>query len=199
MKLPSLSARRPSEEALFDALREGEPAAFDHLYREVLPSVRRVLAARSCPVAEADDLFQEALVALWQNARDGSFQLRKSTKISTYLIHLCTNRWIDRTRRVDFRSTDSGADLPASAHEDADEVGVMRERRFIQLETAFAQLGEKCRGLLMRFYFDREGLDEVGTWLGISTASAKTEKYRCMQRLRILCAKSQDFNPGIRA
>ena len=184
-----------SDEALFAGLLRAEESVFDELYREAYPKTHRALLKRSCPAAEAEDLFQDALVALWQNARDGKYRPRPGTRMSTYLTQICINRWIDRTRRVDFRYTET-RDAPvetATRATHAAEVAEAearegRELRHDRLDAAVAKLPEACRSLLQRFYFDRASLSEIAAERGISAASAKTEKYRCMQRLRRLCA-----------
>ena len=194
-----LQARPParSDEELFAALVRADGDAFDELYREAYPKTRRALLNRNCPEAQAEDLFQDALVALWQNARDGKYQLRSGTRLSTYLTQLCINRWIDRTRRVEFRRTETREEIPelgsraATAAEEADrEARALLEARHEHLEACFARLGEACQSMLRRFYFERASLTAIAEERGISAASAKTEKYRCMQRLRRLCAES---------
>ena len=184
-----------SDEALFAGLLRSEEGVFDELYREAYPKALHALLRRSCPAAEAEDLFQDALVALWQNARDGKYRPRPGTRMTTYLTQLCINRWIDRTRRVDVRRTEY-RDVPvetATRATHAAEVAEAEERdateaRFARLDAAVAELGEACRHLLQRFYLERASLAEIAAERGISAASAKTEKYRCMQRLRRLCA-----------
>lgn len=186
-----------SDEELFAGLLTAEPQVFDHLYETTYPMVRRTLTERSCPPQEAEDLFQEALVALWQNARDGKYVLRPGTRLSTYLTHLCVNRWIDRTRKVAFRRTESHEVVPERGDAnvtDEDPEYVLRELRHARLDEAFAQLGAACQELLKRFYFERLSLEEIAEERGVSTASAKTIKYRCMQRLRRLCEDGTDDN-----
>ena len=184
-----------SDEDLYAGLLRADEAVFDELYREAFPKARRALLHRSCPEPEAEDLFQEALVALWQNARAGTYRLRRGTRVSTYLTQLCVNRWIDRTRRVEYRRTEARGELPerggraaTEAEERAAEERRAEEAHYARLDAGLAQLGDACRGLLRRFYLERASLAEIATDRGISAASAKTEKYRCMQRLRRLCA-----------
>ncbi len=185
-----LKTRARSDEELFAGLLTAEPQVFDHLYEITFPMVRRTLSERSCPPQEAEDLFQEALVALWQNARDGKYVLRSGTRLSTYLTQLCVNRWIDRTRKVAFRRTESHEAVPERGDAnvtDADPEYLLRELRHERLDEAFARLGDACRDLLKKFYFERCSLEEIAEERQVSTASAKTIKYRCMQRLRRLC------------
>ena len=198
--LPERPAAR-SEEDLYAGLLRADGDVFDELYREAFPRVRRALLKRSCPPAEAGDLFQDALVTLWQNARDGRFELRAGARISGYLLQLCVNRWIDRTRRVAFRQTDTREAIPERGSKAATEAEAaeaerrdLLEARHARLDAAFEELGEACRQMLRRFYFERDSLADIAGDRGISAASAKTEKYRCMQRLRRLCEDLNETN-----
>ena len=192
-----------SDEELFAGLLRADDEVFDELYREAFPKTRRALLNRNCPEAETEDLFQDALVALWQNARAGKYQLRSGARMSTYLTQLCINRWIDRTRRVDFRKTETREDIPergsraaTQAEQLAAEERKLTEVKHALLDAAFAQLSDACQDMLRRFYFERASLAEIAADRGISAASAKTEKYRCMQRLKRLCAQRETPIPS---
>lgn len=178
----------PSEAELYAGLRRGESEAFDLLYRHARPMAIRVLTDKGCPATDAEDLFQDGLMSLWQNIQDGKYERREGVKVSTYLVQLCRNRWIDRTRRVAYRQTDTVAEhSPGLAAEVSDD-HLLREARHEQLDRAFAQLGERCREMLKRFYFKRDPLSLLAEEMGITPQTAKNEKYRCTQRLRKLCA-----------
>lgn len=180
---------RLTDAQLYNGLLAANDEVFNELYREVLPQAKKILTNRSCPEAEVDDIFQEALVALWQNARDGRFVLQANTKVSSYLVQLCLNKWIDRTRRVAYRQTDTNAELPEKIIDDQAnfEADEQLELQYAQLDQAFTQLGERCREMLSQYYFGKEKLATIADKRGITEASAKTEKYRCMQRLKTLC------------
>ena len=179
---------RLADADLYEALRLGERRAFDQLYRFARPMATKTLTQIGCPAAEVDDLFQDALLALYQNVADGRYRLRADTKITTYLVRLCRNRWIDRTRRVAYRRTATvgeHVERAGTGEEGADiEAALRRERHLERLDEAFALLGERCQHLLRRFYYDRASLSEIAAERGITPQSAKNEKYRCMQRLK---------------
>ena len=173
----------------------GERRAFDHLYRNGLPLAAKTLREAGCPAADVDDFFQEALLALYQQVVDGRFELRSDTKVTTYLVRLCRNRWIDRTRRVEHRRTQLVDSHPESAlglgGDEVEEEWQTREAQLQALDAAFAQLGERCQHMLRRFYHDRVALADIAIERDITPSTAKNEKYRCMQRLRKLHTPGQ--------
>ena len=54
---------------------------------------------------------------------------------------------------------------------------------------AFKQLNENCRKILTLYYYERFSMKQISTRLGIGSASARNQKYRCMEQLRSLTLK----------
>jgi len=100
-----------SQNELYELFKQGDSKAFNHFYKEVRPLALSVLSKKGCSQADAEDVFQDALTAMWQQVDDGRFQLRPGVKMSSYLVQLCSNKWIDKTRTVAFRNTTSIGDL----------------------------------------------------------------------------------------
>jgi RNA polymerase sigma factor (sigma-70 family) len=182
-----------SQEELFELLKAGDSRAFNHFYSEVYPQAAAVLKQKGCPEAEREDFFQEALCALWEQAVDGRFTFKAGVKLSSYLVTLCTNRWIDRTRRVSYRNTASKDEISDDLvkGEIADQDHDKREAQFALMDEAFTQLGERCQEMLRGFYFEKISMQTLAETRGITPQTAKNEKYRCMQRLKNLALTLQ--------
>ena len=179
---------RTDDAALARGVLAGDAAALDQLYTRVYPMVLAVIARAGGQPADAEDLFQEGLVALWRNLERGTYEVRSGTRLSSYLVGLCRNRWIDRTRRASFRRERHAEQLPERVDDApaAREAELAREEREAVAAEALERLGERCRELLTAFYFERRPLADIAAERGIGAATAKNEKYRCMQRLRKL-------------
>lgn len=189
-------ASRLTDEQLFARLLAGDRVAFDQLYTQALPMTIKVLTRLGCPAAEAEDLFQDGLLALWQNAQDGKYRPQAGTKVTSYLVQLCRNRWIDRTRRVAYRKTQSVGEHDHSIAAPEDAIADEEALALKQLDAGFAAISERCQELLKAFYFRKTALAALAESLGVGIATAKNEKYRCMQRLRKACvaAKAQNHD-----
>ncbi|MGB3617719.1 MAG: sigma-70 family RNA polymerase sigma factor [Catalinimonas sp.] len=185
--MATLTAHSPTDRELYDGLLRNDPDAFRWIYRRMFPMVRRHLVEYGSSDDDARDVFQEGVIALWQNARDGRFQLREGVKLSTYLTQICKFQWMDRQRKAARRPEVSTEQLPDTQSEShALEQWIDRERQE-QFQQLFAQLGDQCQDLLQRFYYRKESLRAIASHQGIGEASAKNKKFRCMQSLRDLC------------
>jgi len=192
-----LQPQNYTDETLYEGLRNNHQPAFEHLYRQHFPAVRQLVYQHRGSEDDAKDIFQEGMIALWNNIRSGAYQLREGAKMSTYLIQICKLRWMDRLKKASTRyemKQDNLGKPEADTLPEPSEGGNVVDHWIAQEEMQqfsldFAQLGERCQDLLKRFYFAKESLQQIATAFGMGEASAKNEKYRCMQRLKKIVLK----------
>ena len=76
-------------------------------------------------------------------------------------------------------------DIPLMQAIEEDEV-VLLEPLYRKMEAAFKQLGDSCRELLKRHFYDRQQLKEIATADGTNYATLRQQKGRCIKRLQKL-------------
>lgn len=175
-----------TDEAIIAGLRDAANTrqAFDQLYRQIYPAVRQQVVRFGGNEDDARDIFQEGVLALWKNVREGRYELRAEVKLSTYLIEICKRRWIDMQKKASRRYERTLPVLPEVKEEPGFLTDWIDREDQAAFQARFGQLGQRCQDLLLRFYYERQPLREIAGVLGIGEASAKNEKYRCMQRLK---------------
>jgi len=160
---------------------------FGELYRQLFPAVRMHVKQQGGSEQDAEDVFQEGILALWKNVQAGRYEVRANAKLSTYLIEICKRRWIDMQKKASRRYETRPEELPQISEGNFLEEWIGEEERTAFHQT-FMRLGEKCREILTLFYYEKCSLRELAARRGVGEASMKNEKYRCMQRLRGLFA-----------
>lgn len=165
-------------------LCRSDRAVLQALYDRHFPTIRSHVIANSGTARDAQDIFQEAMAVLWLNAREGRVQAAGPDELGAYLFRVARNKWLDVLRSSDHRhmrnAMDSeDLDMPMEAESDR-----VVEERLQGLRAAYGRLGERCRDLLHRFYFERKDLTTIAQALGIDEGSIRTIKYRCMMQLR---------------
>lgn len=133
---------------------------------------------------DAKDIFQEAITAAWLNTKEGKFTPQDESSLGGYIYRIAKFKWLDKVKSKSYKSTMRLADDYDPAEESP--VDDEREDRLNHLRSLYAQLGEKCQNILNRFYYSKMSLDEIGSELGFDAATVKTQKYRCMKKLRTL-------------
>ena len=67
----------------------------------------------------------------------------------------------------------------------ADQGFISSEQKYNQAEEAFILLGEKCKELLMQFYFHKKPMIEIASMLGFANEKvAKNQKYKCLEKAK---------------
>ena len=142
----------------------------------IFPLAKKFIKANSGTTEDAQDIFQDALVVLCKKVQSDQFIL--SVPLKTYLLAIVKNCWLQELRKR--------KKLPPGENpEDIAETVIDEESGFIFAKAAFELLGEKCRQLLILFYFKKESYKNIATKLAFSDEKiAKNQKYRCLQKAK---------------
>ena len=175
MTVPSLPAA-----ALRQALLADRAQALTQLYRQGFPLVNRYVGRRGGSAQDAQDVFQDALVMLYEQATSGTLVLTASA--STYLLGISRNLWhheVRRRSRLPHAPLPAGWEPAAGAAEDPPTAPALAVLDYVE------QLGEKCKSLLLGFYYFQQPLSQLADAHGYrSVRSATVQKFKCLERLR---------------
>ncbi|WP_223648358.1 RNA polymerase sigma factor [Hymenobacter psoromatis] len=176
---PSSLPPSPAAKLRQDLLANRE-RALAQLYRHAFPLVRRHVCQQGGSAQDAQDVFQDALVVLYEQAVSGTLVLTASA--STYVLGIGRHLWHHEQRR---RARLPHEPLPDDfAPLAAEEVEDSTEPAFA-VRDYVAQLGEKCRSILLAFYYFQQPLTQIAEANGYrSVRSATVQKFKCLERLR---------------
>lgn len=175
---------------ILQALRQKPNATFKLLYAEYFAMVKYFVEHNSGNKTDASDVFQDALIVLYEKSLEPNFKLTSTVK--TYLYSVARNIWLKKLRnqKKQTKITDF-EDFITVAEEDNNEIADNQATVNLVMQT-LNQLGEKCRKLLSGFYFHKKTMNQLATELNYTNASnAKTQKYKCLQQLKKRVAEQQ--------
>ena len=137
---------------------------------------------------EAEDIYQESIIVFWQNVSSGKFEL--TAKISTYLVAVAKNKWMVELRKRKFNITE---DPPENTQNDdpliLDEM--IENEDSEKIRTALDQIQPVCKKLLILFYFEERGMEEIAQILQFANPNvAKSKKYQCKDALKKMLLKN---------
>lgn len=162
-------------EKVIPALREGKTLKTYHALYRYFPKIRAMIVQKGGSKEDSSDIFQEALIILYNNAQKPDFELSSSAE--TYLYSVCRHLWKDELiRRQRFN--------PAlwDTENDNLETVIEREQRFTLAERALQTLEKRCVTILQMFYVQTIRMADIAKKLGISSENAaKTQKYKCLE------------------
>jgi len=153
--------------------------AFILLYKKFFQMVYSLVRVNNGYRSQAEDVFQETLVIIYENIRKGVF--REESCLSTYFYSISRNIWFKEFSRtyknIQFSdSYDFDTQIDECWTEDNNKMKLIEE--LLDLST------KKCKILLKYYYFEKLSNQEIMKRLGQSNLSSiKSQKYRCLQKL----------------
>lgn len=175
-----------SDQELLAALSRKDSEAIQTIYEEHLPMICQMVTQNKGSEEDARDLFQDAVMVLYDKSKDPDFVL--SCTIKTYLYAVSRRLWLKQlyARKKKLPEDPFSGDLSEtfSAAEDVREFE-KQEQQFKTMEEALIKLGEPCKSLLESFYLKRLSMTEIAGEFGYTNPdNAKTQKYKCLNRLK---------------
>ena len=149
------------------------------LYKN-FPAVQKMIRSKGGNAADAEDVFQEALIILCRKIRDTGFVL--NAQLSTYLFSVCRFLWKDELRKKrnhvvhDFETGLNNLEELQLADRTEEEARIKLAEKMIN------ELGERCREVLLLFYNGGLKLKDIAAKMGYSSENtAKNQKYKCLE------------------
>jgi len=172
-----------NEKALLQGLARSDKKAIEIIYRENYNMVQSLIINNSGSAEDAKDIFQEAMIVLYEKVRSGTFEL--NCLIKTYVYSVSRRLWLKRLQQMN-RYVPAMENLQDTVPVDEDvEENERIDSEFQAMEKAISSLGEPCKSLLEAYYLERKSMQEIASFFGYTNAeNAKTQKYKCLVRLK---------------
>ena len=178
------SSSPTDNEAILGILNNSE-SMLKRIYVAYFPMVLKLVLSNSGNDDDAKDVYQEAIIVLYNKVRSGDFEL--SSKLQTYIYSVCRRLWLKRLHQMskyggdihDFQEF-MPVEEDLVSHEE-------RDIQFTKMEGALGELGEPCKTIIEDYYIHGRSMQEICEKFGYTNAdNAKTQKYKCLQRLKKL-------------
>jgi len=170
----------PGDGDLVHAVRAGDPAAFEILYRRHAPVVRRVVAAMLRQPDRVDDAVQDVFL----RALERLSTLRDADRLAPWLKAIARNVATDRVRgRVDADIDGLAGEALVATSTSLDELTEIRELSRL-VRGALTELSPRdVQAVTMAGFLDSSPA-EIAEALGVSVGAAKVVLHRARGRLR---------------
>ena len=177
-----------ADHQIIEALRAGNFSVLKQVYEEHAPVIRSWVINNNGHEEDAQDVFQEAIIALHQKANDHTFVL--TCPLGALIFRICRNKWLNQLRKKnreaevrnweEERYSDESSLLPMLEAIEEEEI---RQRR---LDAGFQQLSELCQQLL-HLLISGVSSAEAALQLGMNDANTVyRRKNACIGRWRTL-------------
>jgi RNA polymerase sigma factor (sigma-70 family) len=185
----------PNEIALLEGLAKDDRQAVQTIYKQHYNMVQSLVINNNGTADDARDIFQEAMIVLYEKAKSGQFEL--TSQLKTYIYSVCRRLWLKRLQQQQkYVPEVASLEETVPVEEELD----LHEQKNVDLqmmEKAMLSLGEPCKSLLEAYYLQKKNMTEIAGNFGYTNAdNAKNQKYKCLMRLKKLFFAEYKNNNG---
>lgn len=171
------------EAELLAALKDNdrEDRALEYVYSKYHPIVCKSIMKLGGTQEDAEDVFQESIILLYENVRSGKF--REKSSLKTYLAAIAKFRWMKKLRKTS-PSMQYVGNSNESFEDDPDFWIAEAEQE--KLVTRLLQnMGETCLKVLTGFYYKGLSMRAIAKELGFKNEQvARNKKSKCLRTLK---------------
>ena len=176
----------PADSEVIIGILNDSKQTLNLIYKSYFPMVLQLVLNNNGNEDDAKDIFQESVIVLYSKVKNGGFEL--NSKLKTFIYSVCRRLWLKRlnqkSRNISGESVDleniESVEQDISYHEEKD-------AQFRQMEKALQLLGEPCKTIIEDYYMQNRSMQDISDKFGYTNAdNAKTQKYKCLQRLKKL-------------
>ena len=175
----------PTDSEVILGILNNSESVLKRLYLAYFPMVFQLVINNNGNEDDAKDIYQEAIIIFYNKVKEGDFEL--SSKLKTYIYSICRRLWLKRLVQLnryagDIRDFEAFLTIDEEAEKHSE-----RDIQFKKMGSALQLLGEPCKTIIEDFYLNNKSMQDICEEFGYTNAdNAKTQKYKCLQRLKKL-------------
>jgi RNA polymerase sigma factor (sigma-70 family) len=176
---------RFSDSELVDSIKQKDllEQAVIQLYEEHAEITRSFIMGKGGTEQDADDIFQETIVAFIDTVQKGKF--RQESGVRTFMVSISKHLWYNEIRRKQ-RAGNREKLFETGRDQEEDGIsGVIQDRELKnELSRLLGELGESCKKILELFYYENLSMKEIVSHLHYENEQVvRNKKYKCLQQL----------------
>ena len=163
------------------------------IYDKYVPKIVNYIKQNSGDVDEAQDVIQDTLITIYNQAKEKNLQL--TCPFDAYFFLLCKRKWLNILKKTSNKKVTINEEVLSKgdeAQELAFETSLFDEKQALFTEM-FKKLGPACKDLL-KATFKIKSMEEVAASLNVTYAYARKKKSLCIGKLTELVRESPKFN-----
>ena len=175
-----------------EGLLNNNSAVIQSIYKKFVPKVKNYIRANSGSDDEAQDVVQDVLIAIYNQAKTKGLQL--TCPFDAYFFLLCKRRWLNEIKKASNKEVtfkDENVSIDESVQEMAFQTEAFDERQSL-FDEMFRKLGEKCQEVL-KLSFVTKTMEEVAEILNVTYGYVRKKKSLCTGQLTEMIQQSKRY------
>ncbi|MNK17559.1 RNA polymerase sigma factor [compost metagenome] len=184
-----INSSLPTDREVVLGILNNSVDALNKLYVAYFPMVLQFILNNNGDEDDAKDVYQEAIIVLYNKIKSGSFEL--SSKLKTYIYSVSRRIWLKKLAQHSKKTSNIADFEDVLIVEEDMEQHEQKDMQFDKMKEALEGLGEPCKTIIEDFYINNQSMQDICEKFGYTNAdNAKTQKYKCLQRLKKLFFQS---------
>ncbi len=173
------------EQLLLKGLARNDKQSIEKIYKDNYKLIQSFVINNNGSIDEARDIFQEAMIVLFEKSKQDAFVLH--CQLKTFIYSICKRLWLKRLHQMNkFNSPVENHEETIQVEDDLEE-HEKKDSDFSLMEDSMNKIGEPCKSLLEAYYIHKKNMQEIAQDFGYTNSeNAKTQKYKCLMRLKKL-------------
>lgn len=162
------------------------------IYKKFTPKVLHYIKMNSGDADEAQDVIQEVLITIYNQAKTKGLKL--TCPFDAYFFLLCKRRWLNELKKASNKEVtikDENVSIDKEVEKLAFETEIQDEKQSL-FDEMFQKLGEKCQEVL-KLSFVTKTMEEVASKMNVTYAYVRKKKSICTGQLTQLIQQSNRY------
>jgi RNA polymerase sigma factor (sigma-70 family) len=169
---------KDNSKIIIECIRTGKNnEALEYLYKDPLRKIRKFILMNSGTLDDADDVFQDAIIVLFQYVKNGKYN--EEYDLDGFLFRVAKNSWIDIARKKQkiIKASFTGFDISDETDHLND---LIKDEQLNTFHILFNKLEDNCKKILSYVIFDKKSMKEIAELMEFKDEKvAKNQHYRC--------------------
>ena len=180
------------DQMYIEGLANNDSAIIQSIYKKFVPKVVSYIRNNSGDEDQAQDVVQEIMILLFNQAKAKKLQL--SCPFDAYFFLLCKRKWLNELKKSSSKGVTIDEDFLSVNEPTAEMVSqteIFDEKQQL-FDAMFQKLGEKCQELL-KLSFTIKSMEEVAEKLQVTYGYVRKKKSLCTGQLTQWIQESSRF------
>lgn len=180
------------DQKYIEGLASNDSAVIQTIYKKFVPKVVMFIMNNSGDRDQAQDVVQDVLILLFNQAKANVLQL--TCPFDAYFFLLCKRKWLNELKKTSNKGVTINEDavsINESALELIGQTEDFDEKQQL-FDTMFQKLGDKCQELL-KLSFTIKSMEEVAEKLNVTYGYVRKKKSLCVGQLTQWIQEAKNF------
>ena len=180
------------DQVYIDGLLNNNSSIINAIYKKYAPKVKNYIRINSGDDDQAQDVIQEVLIAIYNQAKTSGLQL--TCPFDAYFFLLCKRRWLNELKKTSNKEVtlqDENVSIDESVQEMTFQTEVFDDKQSL-FDEMFQKLGDKCQEVL-KLSFVTKTMEEVAEKLNVTYGYVRKKKSLCTGQLTEMIQQSNRY------